>query len=41
MLEWAGLAVAVEGSPPEVQAAADRVVGPPGTGGLAKLLDEL
>jgi Cof subfamily protein (haloacid dehalogenase superfamily) len=41
MLEWAGLAVAVEGSPPEVLAAADRVIGKPGTGGLAKLLDEL
>ena len=41
MLEWAGLAVVVEGSPPEVLAAADRVVGRPGTGGLAGLLDEL
>jgi len=41
MLSWAGLAVAVEGAPPEVLAAADRVVGRPGTGGLAKLLDEL
>jgi hydroxymethylpyrimidine pyrophosphatase-like HAD family hydrolase len=41
MLTWAGLAVSVEGSPPEVLAAADRVVGRPGTGGLAKLLDEL
>jgi Cof subfamily protein (haloacid dehalogenase superfamily) len=41
MLAWAALAVAVEGSPPEVLAAADRVVGKPGTGGLAMLLDEL
>jgi Cof subfamily protein (haloacid dehalogenase superfamily) len=41
MISWAGLGVAVEGSPPEVLAAADRVVGRPGTGGLAKLLDEL
>ena len=41
MLEWAGLGVAVEGSPPEVLAAAGRVIGKPGTGGLAGLLDEL
>ncbi len=41
MLEWAGLAVVVEGAPPEVLAAADRVIGRPGTGGLARLLDEL
>jgi len=41
MITWAGLGVAVEGSPREVLAAADRVVGRPGTGGLAKLLDEL
>lgn len=41
MLDWAGLAVAVEGAPPEVIAAADRVIGRPGTGGLARLLDEL
>jgi Cof subfamily protein (haloacid dehalogenase superfamily) len=41
MIEWAGLGVAVEGAPAEVLAAADRVVGKPGTGGLARLLDEL
>ena len=41
MLEWAGLGVAVEGSPEEVRAAAGRVIGKPGTGGLARLLDEL
>jgi Cof subfamily protein (haloacid dehalogenase superfamily) len=41
MISWAGLGVAVEGSPREVLAAADRVVGRPGTGGLAKLLDEM
>jgi UDP-N-acetylglucosamine:LPS N-acetylglucosamine transferase len=31
----------VEGAAPEVLAAADVVVGRPGTGGLAGLLDEL
>jgi Cof subfamily protein (haloacid dehalogenase superfamily) len=41
MLAWAGLAVAIEGAPPELLEVADRIVGPPGTGGLAKLLDEL
>jgi Cof subfamily protein (haloacid dehalogenase superfamily) len=41
MLAWAGLAVAVEGAPPELLEVADRIIGPPGTGGLAKLLDEL
>jgi Cof subfamily protein (haloacid dehalogenase superfamily) len=41
MLAWAGLAVAVAGAPREVLEVADRVIGPPGTGGLAKLLDEL
>jgi hydroxymethylpyrimidine pyrophosphatase-like HAD family hydrolase len=41
MLVWAGLAVAVAGAPPEVLEVADRVIAPPGTGGLAKLLDEL
>jgi Cof subfamily protein (haloacid dehalogenase superfamily) len=41
MLAWAGLAVAVEGAPPELLEVADRVVGKPGTGGLAGLLDEL
>jgi len=41
MLEWAGLAVAVKGAPEEVLEVADRLIGPPGTGDLAKLLDEL
>jgi Cof subfamily protein (haloacid dehalogenase superfamily) len=41
MLEWAGLAVAVAGAPQELLEVADRVIGPPGTGDLAKLLDEL
>jgi hydroxymethylpyrimidine pyrophosphatase-like HAD family hydrolase len=41
MLAWAGLAVAVEGAPPELLEVADRIIGPPGTGGLAKLLDDL
>lgn len=41
MLAWAGLAVAVEGAPPELLEVADRIVGRPGTGGLATLLDEL
>ncbi len=41
MLEWAGLAVAVEGAPPEVLEVADRVIGPPGTGGVAELLESL
>jgi Cof subfamily protein (haloacid dehalogenase superfamily) len=41
MLAWAGFAVAIEGAPPELLEVADRIVGPPGTGGLARLLDEL
>ena len=41
MLEWAGLKVAVEGAPKELQEVADRTVAPPGAGGLAKLLEEL
>jgi hydroxymethylpyrimidine pyrophosphatase-like HAD family hydrolase len=41
MLEWAGLAVAVKGAPAEVLEVADRLIGPPGTGDLARLLDEL
>jgi Cof subfamily protein (haloacid dehalogenase superfamily) len=42
MIEWAGLGVAVEGAPPEVLAAAHgRTVGPPGTGGIARLVDGL
>jgi hydroxymethylpyrimidine pyrophosphatase-like HAD family hydrolase len=41
MLAWAGLAVVVEGAPAELLKVADRIIGPPGTGGLAKLLDEM
>jgi Cof subfamily protein (haloacid dehalogenase superfamily) len=38
MVQWAGLGVAVEGSPPEVIAAADEVIGPPGSGSIARLI---
>ncbi len=41
MIEWAGLGVAVEGSPPEVLAAADRTIPGPGHGGIARLAEEL
>ena len=41
MLEWAELGVAVRNAPPEVLAAAQMVIGPPGTGGIAELLDKL
>jgi hydroxymethylpyrimidine pyrophosphatase-like HAD family hydrolase len=41
MLAWAGLAVAVEGAPAELLEVAERIIGPPGTGGLARLLEEL
>ncbi len=41
MIEWAGLGVAIDTAPPEVRAAADRRIGPPGSGGLAGLLDTL
>lgn len=42
MIEWAGLGYAVEGAPPEVVAAAGgRMVGRPGTGGVARLIEEL
>jgi HAD superfamily hydrolase (TIGR01484 family) len=41
MLAWAGLGVAVEGSPPEVQAAADRTIPGPGKGGIKQLADML
>jgi len=38
MLEWVGLGVAVEGSPPEVVAAAHgRTIAPPGHGGIDRL----
>ena len=41
MIEWAGLGVAVEGSPPEVIAAADRTIPGPGHGGIQQLADAL
>lgn len=41
MLAWAGLGVAVEGSPPEVLAAADRTIPGPGHGGIQQLADVL
>ncbi len=41
MLEWAGLRVAVEGAPPDLLEVADRTIPPPGSGGLAELLDGL
>ncbi len=37
----AGVGVAVRGAPPEVLAVAQRVIGGPGTGGVAELLGEL
>ena len=41
MLAWAGLGIAVEGSEPEVMAAADRTVPGPGRGGIQQLADLL
>ena len=41
MIGWAGLGVAVEGAPPEVAAAAQRVIPGPGRGGIAALVDTL
>jgi hypothetical protein len=41
MIAWAGLGVAVEGSPPEVIAAADRTIPGPGHGGIKQLADAL
>jgi Cof subfamily protein (haloacid dehalogenase superfamily) len=41
MIEWAGLGVAVEGSPPEVIAAADRTIPGPGHGGIQLLAETL
>jgi Cof subfamily protein (haloacid dehalogenase superfamily) len=41
MIAWAGLGVAVEGSPPEVIAAADRTIPGPGQGGIPKLAEAL
>jgi len=39
MIAWAGLGVAVEGSPSEVIAAADRTIPRPGHGGIQQLAD--
>ncbi len=39
MIAWAGLGVAVDGSPPEVIAAADRTIPGPGHGGIKQLAD--
>ena len=41
MLSWAGLGIAVEGSEPEVIAAADKTVPGPGHGGIQQLADLL
>jgi Cof subfamily protein (haloacid dehalogenase superfamily) len=41
MIAWAGLGVAVDGSPPEVIAAADRTIPGPGHGGINQLADIL
>lgn len=41
MIAWAGLGIAVEGSPPEVVAAADRTIHGPGHGGIQQLADAL
>ncbi len=41
MIAWAGLGIAIEGSPPEVQAAADRTLPGPGHGGIKQLADLL
>jgi Cof subfamily protein (haloacid dehalogenase superfamily) len=41
MIAWAGLGVAVEGSPAEVIAAAHRTIPGPGHGGIQQLADEL
>lgn len=41
MIRWAGLGFAVEGSPPEVIAAADRTIAKPGHGGIGQLAQAL
>jgi len=41
MIAWAGLGIAVEGSEPEVIAAADRTIPGPGDGGIQQLADLL
>ncbi len=41
MIDWAGLGVAIEGAPREVLESADKMIGPPGSGGIARLVAEL
>ncbi|OLE79729.1 MAG: hypothetical protein AUG06_07125 [Actinobacteria bacterium 13_1_20CM_2_65_11] len=41
MIAWAGLGVAIEGSPAEVQAVASRTIPGPGRGGIKELADLL
>jgi len=41
MIAWAGLGIAIEGSPQEVIAAADRTIPGPGHGGIQQLADAL
>lgn len=41
MIEWAGLGVAVESAPDDVRAAAALTIGPPGSGGIAGLVERL
>ena len=41
MIAWSGIGFAVEGSPPEVVAAADGTIAPPGHGGIERLADAL
>jgi HAD superfamily hydrolase (TIGR01484 family) len=41
MIQWAGLGFAIEGSPPEVVAAAKRTIPGPGHGGIQHLADVL
>ena len=41
MIAWAGLGIAVEGSAPEVIAAADRTIAAPGHGGIEQLANTL
>lgn len=41
MIAWAGLGIAVEGSPQEVIDAADRTISPPGHGGMDQLAHAL
>jgi len=41
MIQWAGLGVAIQGSPDEVQRVADRTIPGPGRGGIKQLADLL